>query len=216
MNGLITLVRRDLAQAWRGGQWWLPVAFFLLVATLFPFAIGPDQQLLARVGGGTLWIAALLAALLPMDRLVAPDLEAGIVDRLVLAGYSEELLITAKLVAHLVAFALPLALAILPASALLALSVTQVEAFAIGFVIAAPGLAALTVTISAISAGQRRSSALGGLMLLPLAVPLLIFGAGMLDPAGRGSPLFLAAASLLLTALAPFAGGAALRAARES
>jgi heme exporter protein B len=216
MNGLITLVRRDLAQAWRGGQWWLPVAFFLLVATLFPFAIGPDQQLLARVGGGTLWIAALLAALLPMDRLVAPDLEAGIVDRLVLAGYSEELLITAKLVAHLVAFALPLALAILPASALLALSVTQVEAFAIGFAIAAPGLAALTVTISAISAGQRRSSALGGLMLLPLAVPLLIFGAGMLDPAGRGSPLFLAAASLLLTALAPFAGGAALRAARES
>jgi heme exporter protein B len=215
MSGLVLLMRRDIAANWRSSQWWLPVAFFLLVAMLFPFAIGPDPAVLGRVGGGALWIAALLAALLPIDRLIAPDLEAGVLDRTALAGYSDEAVVVAKTVAHLLCFALPLSLTILPAAALLAISGETLRAFALGFAIAAPGLASLAVMIAAISAGQRGGGALGGLMLLPLAIPLLIFGAGMLDPAGRGSPLFLAAVSLLLTALAPFVGGAAIRAARE-
>jgi heme exporter protein B len=216
MSAMLAIISRDIARNWRGGAWWLPVAFFLLVATLFPFAVGPDQQLLGRVGGGALWIAALLAALLPIDQLVAPDMEAGIYDRMALAGVSDELVIASKLLAHLLCFAVPLMLALLPAAALLALNSETLRQFAIGFAIAAPGLASLSLMIAAISAGQRGGGALAGLMLLPLAVPLLIFGAGMLDPAGRGSPLFLGAVSLLLTAIAPFAGGAALRAARDN
>jgi heme exporter protein B len=215
MKEFVALIVRDISANWRSNQWWLPVAFFLLVATLFPFAVGPDQALLSRVGGGVLWIAALLAVLLPIERLIRPDFEAGFFDRTVLAGLSDELVISAKLVAHLVCFALPLAIAVLPAAGLLAVGGEALRAFLYGFAIAAPGLASLAIMIAAINAGQRGNGALGGLMLLPLAIPLLIFGAGMLDPAGRGSPLFLAAVSLVLTAMGPFVGAAALRAARE-
>lgn len=215
MSAFIAIIRRDLARNWTSGSWWLPVAFFLLVATLFPFAVGPDSALLARIGGGILWVAALLAALLPVERLVAPDLEAGMLDQLALAGIADELTITAKLIAHWLGFAVPLALAIPLAAALLGLSGATLTSFAIGFALGAPGLAALAIMVAAIGAGQRGGSALAGLMLLPLAVPILIFGAGMTDPLGRGSPLLLAAVSLLLVAIAPFAGGAAIRAARE-
>lgn len=215
MSAFIAIIRRDLARNWTSGSWWLPVAFFLLVATLFPFAVGPDSALLARIGGGIMWVAALLAALLPVERLVAPDLEAGMLDQLALAGIADELTITAKLIAHCLGFAVPLALAIPLAAALLGLSGATLTSFAIGFALGAPGLAALAIMVAAIGAGQRGGSALAGLMLLPLAVPILIFGAGMTDPLGRGSPLLLAAVSLLLVAIAPFAGGAAIRAARE-
>ena len=85
---MIALIARELRIAWSGGGLLLPIAFFLLVATLFPFAIGPDGALLGRIGGGVAWAAALLAALLPLDRLVAPDMEAGVVDQLVLRGWS--------------------------------------------------------------------------------------------------------------------------------
>lgn len=212
----LAIIRRDLARNWSSGSWWLPVAFFLLVATLYPFAVGPDGQLLARTGGGILWVAALLAALLPVDRLFAPDMEAGVFDQLALRGMADELVVLAKLIAHLIGFAAPLLIAALPASALLNLSADALATYATGLAIGAPGLAALTVTVSAIAASQRGTGALAGLMLLPLAVPILIFGAGMFDPLARGSTLLLAASSLLLVAIAPFAGGAALRAAREN
>ncbi len=215
MSPFFAIIRRDLARNWTSGSWWLPVAFFLLVATLFPFAVGPDSALLTRIGGGILWVAALLAALLPVERLVAPDLEAGMLDQLALAGIADEVTITAKLIAHWLGFAVPLALAIPLAAALLGLSGATLTSFAIGFALGAPGLAALAIMVASIGAGQRGGSALAGLMLLPLAVPILIFGAGMTDPLGRGSPLLLAAVSLLLVAIAPFAGGAAIRAARE-
>jgi heme exporter protein B len=215
MSGWASIVRRDLRRGWTSGSWWLPVAFFLLVATLFPFSVGPDAALLARVGGGILWVALLLAALLPIDRLITPDLEAGVFDRMVLAGMSEEAIIAAKLIAHLTGFAAPLALALPVAAILLAIPADMLVRFAIGFAIAAPGLAALTVVIASLTASLPKGGGLTGMMLLPLAVPLLIFGAGALDPAARGALFYLAALSLLLTAAAPFAGGAALRAARE-
>lgn len=215
MSALFALARRDLARNFAGGLWWLPVAFFLLVATLYPFAVGPDAALLARTAGGMLWVAALLAALLPIDRLFAPDIDAGLFDQLALRGIADEAVVAAKLVAHMIGFALPLALASLPAAALLHLSRDGLATYLSGLAAGAPGLAALTVMVSAIAATQRGAGALAGLMMLPLAVPILIFGAGMFDPLARGSLLMLAAASLLLVAIAPFAGGAALRAARE-
>ena len=87
---MMALIARELRQALTGGAAALPVVFFLLVATLFPFAVGPDGPLLARTGGGALWMAALLAALLPVDRLVAPDQASGVLDQLALRGISEE------------------------------------------------------------------------------------------------------------------------------
>lgn len=209
------LIRRDLAREWSSGSWWLPVAFFLLVATLYPFAVGPDSALLARTGAGVLWIAALLAALLPIERLFAPDSASGTLDQLALRGISDEGVAAAKALAHMVGFGVPLLLATLPAAALLGLSGETLARLVIGLAIGTPGLASLSVMIAAVTLGQQRSGALGGLLMLPLAVPILIFGAGSIQPIGNSAMLFLGAASLLLVAITPFAAGAALRAARE-
>src|SRR6186713_1901567 len=97
---MIAVVLRELRLSAAGGAALLPVVFFLLVATLFPFAVGPDGPLLARTGGGALWMAALLAALLPVDRLVEPDRAAGVLDQLALRDMSEEAVALAKLVGH--------------------------------------------------------------------------------------------------------------------
>lgn len=215
MKALAALVRRDLAREWRSGAWWLPVAFFLLVATLYPFAVGAEPALLARTGGGILWVAALLAALLPLDRLFAPDAAAGVLDQLSIRAIADESVVAARLISHSLGFGLPLLAATVPGAALLGLSPGGWARLAGGLAIGVPGLAGLSVTIAAITLGARGGGALGGLMLLPLGVPLLIFGAGMLDGRSSGATLFLAAVSLLLAAITPFAGGAALRAARE-
>lgn len=192
----------------------LPVVFFLLVATLFAFAVGPDAPLLARVGGGVLWMGALLAALLPIDRLIEPDRVNGMLDQLALRGVSEEAVASAKLIAHWLSFGPPLMLAVLPAAALLRLDGATVARLESGLVIGTPALAALGLTVSALTSGLRGAGALGGLLMLPIAVPVLIFGAGTLtDDTGQALKL-LAAASLLITAGAPFAAGAAIRAAR--
>lgn len=215
MSAFLHLVRRDIALGYRAGGALLPIAFFLLVATLFPFAVGPDAKLLARTGGGVLWVAALLAALLPVDRLVGPDRDSGILDQIALRGLSDELVMLAKIVAHWLSFGPPLILAALPAAALLRLDGTTLARLEAGLAIGTPGLAALGLMVSAITAGLRGAGALAGLLMLPLAIPVLIFGAGSLaDGSGSGLKL-LAAASLLLVAIAPFAAGAAIRAGRE-
>ncbi|MGV1682501.1 heme exporter protein CcmB [Sphingopyxis sp. NJF-3] len=215
MTALIALFWRDLRRAWGSGALWLPAVFFLLVATAFPFAVGPDAPLLAKTGGGMVWVAALLAALLPIDRLVRPDRDAGVLDQLAVRGFSDELIAAVKIAAHAIGFGLPLLVALLPAAALLAQDGARVATLAIGLAIAIPALAALAVLSAALTANLKSGSAIGGLLVLPLAVPLLIFGAGMLDPSGRGAVKLLTASSLLLTAIGPFAAGAALRGLRE-
>src|SRR3546814_16898602 len=100
MTALIALFARDLRRAWGSGALWLPVVFFLLVATAFPFAVGPDAPLLARTGGGMVWGADLLAALLPIPRLIRPDREAGVRAQLAVRGFSDELLPALQLEAH--------------------------------------------------------------------------------------------------------------------
>ncbi len=210
------LILRELRIAATGGNALLPLVFFLLVATLFPFAVGPDRPLLARTGGGALWMAALLAALLPVERLVEPDRAAGVLDQLALRGLSEESIAMAKLVGHWLSFGPPLMLAALPAAALMKLPGDVLGRLELGLLIGTPGLAALTLMVSALTAGLKGTGALAGLLMLPLAVPLLIFGAGMVDPSGSpGAWKLLAAVSLLLVAAAPFAAGAAMRAARD-
>ena len=219
MNRLAILLRRDLGHLLRGGQGRggaaLPLLFFLAVAMLFPFAVGPDAKLLARTGAGVIWVAALLAAILPLDRLVEPDIESGFFDQWALRGMAEEAVLAIRILAHWLSFGPPLMLAALPAAALLGLDGAQLRAVELGLLAGTPGLAAIGVTIAALTAGLRAGAALGGLLTIPLAVPLLIFGAGSLQPGGEGGLALLAAASLAALAIAPFAGGAAVRALRE-
>lgn len=209
------IILRDVRLAYQGGGALLPLIFFLLVATLFPFAVGPDGPLLAKVGGGALWMAALLAALLPVDRLVAPDADSGVLDQYAVRGLSDEGIAAAKIAAHWLGFGPPLMIAALPAAALLKLDGDTLFRLEVGLAIGTPALAALGVMTSALTLGLRGAGALAGLVMLPLAVPLLIFGAGALGQDGMGALKLLGAAALLLTALAPFAAGAALRAARD-
>ena len=200
------LIARDLRRGFTGAAW-LPIAFFLLVATLVPFAIGPDARLLARIGPGVLWIAALTAALLPIERLIEPDRADGVLDQLALHGVAEESVAAAKIAAHWLTFAPLLVIAAIPASALLAMDGGSLARTELALAIGTPGLAALAVAVAAVTAGLPRAGSLAGLLLLPFAVPLLIFGAA-------DALLLEAAVSLLLTAGAPFVAGAAIRAAR--
>ena len=206
------LLLRDLRRA-LGGAAWLPIAFFVLVAALMPFAIGPDAALLARIGPGILWIAALTAALMPVDRLVEPDRANGTIDQLVLHGLSEEAIAAVRIASHWLSFAPLLMIAALPAAALLNLDSTTLWRLEASLLVGTPGLAALSVAIAAMVAGLPRAGALAGLLLFPLAVPLLIFAAAFLNQGGSAL-LLEAAASLILLALAPFAAAAAIRAGR--
>ena len=210
------LVLRELRLALAGGAALLPLIFFLLVATLFPFAVGPDGPLLARTGGGALWMAALLAALLPIDRLVEPDRAGGVLDQYAVRGLGEESVALAKLAGHWLSFGPPLMLAAIPAAALMKLPQGVLLRLELGLLAGTPGLAALSLGVAALTAGLRRGGALAGLLMLPLAVPLLIFGAGLVERGNdTGALQLLGAVSLLLVAGVPFAAGAAIRAARD-
>lgn len=207
------LIVRDLRRGFTGGAW-LPIAFFLLVATLVPFAVGPDARLLGQIGPGVLWVAALTAALLPIERLVEPDRADGVLDQLAIHGVAEESVAVAKIVAHWLTFAPLLLLAIVPASALLAMDQIALVRTEIALAIGTPGLASLAVAIATVITGLPRAGSLAGLLLLPLAVPLLIFGAAASGGGGSGALLLEAAISLLLMAAAPFVAAAAIRSAR--
>ena len=200
------LITREVRRG-SSGLTWLPIAFFLLVVALMPFAVGPDARLLSRVGPGALWIAALTAALLPVERLIEPDRADGVLDQLAVHGLAEESIAVAKIFAHWLTFAPLLLIAAVPGAALLAMDGPALARTELALAIGTPGLAALAVAIAAVTAGLPRAGSLAGLLLLPLAIPILIFGAA-------NALLLEAAVSLLLTAGAPFVAGAALRAAR--
>lgn len=210
------LLKRDLALffPFAGGGAALPVVFFVAVAMLYPFAVGPDANTLSRTGGGVVWIAALLAAILPLDRLVARDIELGHFDQLRLRGVSEEAMMAVRMAAHWLSFGPPLILAAFPAAALLQLDGPTLHLVLLGLLAGTPGLAAIGLMIAALTASLRAGAALSGLLLIPLALPILIFGAGALARQDAASIGFVAAISLGLFAIAPFAAGAAIRAVR--
>ena len=202
-------IRRSLA-----GAAWLPIAFFLLVAAIVPFAVGPDAKLLARIGGGALWIAALTAALLPIERLVEPDRADGVLDQLSLGGTSEEGIAFAKIAGHWLTFGPLLLLAAIPASVLVGLDGPALLRAIIALAIGTPALAALAVTVAALTAGLPRAGSLAGILLMPLAIPLVIFGAAATGVGQEGALKLEAAVALLTLAGAPFVTAAAIRAAR--
>ena len=215
---LWALVRRDLALlARRPSALAVPVIFFVLVAALFPFAVGPDARLLMRIAGGILWVAALLAALLPVETLVAGDRADGTFDQLVARGIALETVAAARLISHWLSFAGPLLLALPVAGVLLGADAVLLRRAALGLLLGTPGLAALALLAASLTAGLRGGGALAGLIVLPLALPILIFGAGLLGgdaglSGGDGALKLLGAASLVLVAVVPFASAAALKA----
>ncbi len=212
MNAYAAIVLRELRRAWSMGGLALPVVFFLLVAILFPFAVGPDAKLLGRIAPGVIWAAALLAALLPVERLVAPDLESGMLDQLAVRGLPDAGVAAAKVAGHWLGFAPALLAATVIASGLLQLPGDALASLLLALLIGTPGLAALGVATAALVAGLRGASALAGLVMLPFAVPLLIFGATAGEP---GALKLLGAVSLLLVAGCPFVAGAAVRMGRS-
>jgi heme exporter protein B len=208
-----SLIAREVRRGLHGAAW-LPVAFFLLVATIVPFAVGPDARLLARIGGGALWIAALTAALLPVERLVEPDRADGLLDQLALTGTAEEAVGAAKIIGHWLTFGPLLLIAAVPASFLVGLDGPALGRSLVSLAIGTPALAALAVAVAALTAGLPRAGALAGLLMMPLAVPLVIFGATAAGEDGNAALKLEAAVALLTVAGAPFVTGAAIRAAR--
>lgn len=206
-------IARELRRGFSGPAW-LPAAFFLLVATLVPFAVGPDSRLLGRIGGGVLWIAALTAALLPIERLIEPDRADGVLDQLFLHGVADESVAVAKIAGHWLAFGPLLLAATVLGAMLLRLPPDDLPRLLVALFVGTLGLAALAVAVAALTAGLPRAGALAGLLLLPLAIPLLIFGAAASGDEASGSLLLESAVALLLVAGAPFVAGAAIRAGR--
>ncbi len=207
------LIAREVRRGLHGAAW-LPVAFFLLVATIVPFAVGPDARLLGRIGGGALWIAALTAALLPIERLIEPDRADGVLDQLALTGTADEAIGAAKMVGHWLTFGPLLLIAAVPGSFLVGLDGPALARSFVSIAIGTPALAALSVAVAALTAGLPRAGALAGLLMMPLAVPLVIFGAAATGDGESAALKLEAAVSLLIVAGAPFVTGAAIRAAR--
>jgi heme exporter protein B len=192
------------------------VMFFVLVAALFPFGIGPAPEALARLAPGALLAAALLAALLPLDRLFGADAEDGTLDQLLLSGIGPAAVALAKAVAHWLTTGLPLLLATPIAAAMLNLPTGAWVAAMAALGLATAFLSLLGTTGAALTLGARRGGVLLPLLVLPLAIPAVIFGAAGIEAAAAGlsaQPYLLLLGALLAAALplAPLAAGAALR-----
>jgi heme exporter protein B len=206
------LILRDLSlMAGRPGEWLMPLLFFLLVALLLPFAIGPEPRLLARLAPGILWVGALLASLIPVSTLFALDSADGTLDQLLVRGVAAETLAAARLVALWLGFGLPLLLAAPIASLLLGYPIDSLRHLLPGLLAGALGLSALAIVAGSVTLGARGGAGLVALLVVPLAIPLLLFGSTPSEPGALG---LATATALLLAAIAPFAGGAALRASR--
>lgn len=217
MRGWRALLGRELRLALRHPADTLAaVLFFVLVAALFPFGIGPAPEALARLAPGALLAAALLAALLPLDRMFGADAEDGSLDQLLLSGLPPSAIAAAKALAHWLTTGLPLLAATPVAAAMLNLPVEAWPAAMAALGLAAAFLSLLGTAGAALTLGARRGGVLLPLLVLPLAIPAVIFGAAGIEAAAAGQaarPYLLLLAALVAAALplAPLAAGAALR-----
>lgn len=211
------LLIRDLRLAFRsGGGFGLGLAFFLIVATLVPFGVGPDVATLAPIAGGILWVAALLACLLSLDRLFQTDYEDGSLDLLATAPMPLEGAVAVKTLAHWLTTGLPLTLAAPALGLLLHLPASGFFWLVLSLGLGTPALSAIGAFGAALTVGVKRGGLLLSLLVLPLYIPTLIFGAlAAARGAAGGDPgtplLLLAGISLAALALLPFAAAAALR-----
>lgn len=216
-GGIGTLVRRELQLVWAersGGA--IALIFFVIVASLFPFAVGPEPQVLARIAAGIVWVSALLACLLSLERLFQPDAEDGTLEQLVVSGQSLEAVAIAKMITHWLTTALPLVLLTPVTAAMLGAPFEVWGTLLLGLLLGTPALSSIGAVAAALTVGVRRGGVLISLLVLPLAVPTLIFGVGVTDPlAGASALKWLGVTTLLALAVGPFAAAAGLRVAME-
>jgi heme exporter protein B len=211
------LFRRELLLAWRqGGEIGLALGFFVLAVVLFPLGVGPEAEILRRIGAGIIWVAALLAAVLSLDRMFAADQADGNLDLLALSAMPLEGVAMVKCVAHWVTTGLPLVVVSPFLAELVDLDSAAIPVLLLGLLIGTPALSLLGGIAAALTLGARRPGVLSSLLVLPLYLPVLIFGAGAVEAtlAGTGARphlLLLGALTLAALPLAPVATAAALR-----
>lgn len=217
MTGFLALIRRDLALARRqGADVVMTLAFFVVVVTLFPLSVGPVADLLSRLAGGVLWVTALLAAMLSFDRLFQQDSEDGGLEQLALSGMPLAMVALAKAVAHWMTTGLPLLLLAPVLAATLELPAPAYPALIAGFALGTPTVSLFGTIGAALVVGARRAGVLVALIVLPLTIPILVFGVAAVEAGAAGLPVrphLLLLGALLAAAipLAPLACGAALR-----
>lgn len=221
MSGFLALLRRDLLLVWRArGEAMTGVAFFLLAALLFPFGVGPDAELLRAIAPGVVWVAALFAVVLSLDRPFHADFEEGALEQLLLSPLPLSLAVLAKVLAHWLSSGFLLVLAA-PAIALVYdLPAPLLPVLLAALLIGTPTLSLIGCTVAATTLGARRGSLLIPLLALPLCLPVLIAGVLAVQAAGEGLParphlMLLGAALLLALPLALLAAPAALRQAMD-
>jgi heme exporter protein B len=217
MNGpFVSLLMRDLRLAARsGGSAALALAFFALVATLVPLGVGADLRLLARIAGGVLWVGAVLAALLSLDRLYQGDFDDGSLDLIALSPLSLEQVALAKLLAHWFSTGLPLTLLSPLLALLFGLPGTGTWALFLSLLIGTPAVSAVGAIGASLTLSLKRGGLILPLIILPLLAPAVIFGAGAvtaaLDHLSNGALGLLSAFSLAAVLLSPFAAAACVR-----
>ncbi len=214
------MTREMLLSVRHGGDTLGAVLFFLLAGALFPLAIGPAPEVLARLAPGVVWVCALLAALLPLDRLFGADGEDGSLDQLLLCGLPPSAVALAKTLAHWLVTGVPLLVAAAPLALMLRVDPIVLPVLLAGLLPGTLALSLLGTTAAALVQGARRGGVLLPLLVLPLATPVLIFGAAAADAVSTGlspRPHLLLLCALLAAALplCPLAAGAALRAATD-
>jgi heme exporter protein B len=218
MSTLAALLLRDMRIAVRvGGGALMGVLFFLVVVVVVPFAVGPDLALLKRIGPAVLWLAALLASLLALDRLFAADHEDGSLDLLLMSRAPLELVVAIKGLAHWLTTGLPLIVAAPLIGLLLNLDAPALGALVLTLLVGTPALTFIGLIGAAIAVALRRGGLLLAVLVLPLTVPVLIFGvaaanAALAGPVPFGTPFtILCALTLASLVIGPFAAAAALR-----
>ena len=221
MTAFFSLLKRDLKLAFRqGSDSVMVIVFFIVVVVLFPLSIGPEQKILARISAGVIWVAALLAAMLSMDRLFAADYEDGSLDLLIISPHPTEILVLAKVLAHWLTTGLPLIIVSPLLGIFLYLQADGFWVMIMSLLLGTPVLSLIGAIGAALTLGARRSGVLISLLILPLFIPVLIFGVSAVDAALMGLPtrpqlLILGAFLLLAAALSPWASAVALRQAVE-
>ncbi len=211
------VVARDLRLAFRRpGESLLAVAFFALALALFPLGVGPTPALLVRIGAGVIWVLALFALLLSLERLYQADFEDGTLELMLLAPAPLELLVAAKCLAHWLSSGLLLVLMSPVLALLMGLPGEALWVLPAALALGTPTLTLIGSIGAALLLGSRRGATLAALLVLPLFIPVLIFGVGAVDGylfglGGRGQLLMLGALFLFALAIAPFATAAALR-----
>lgn len=217
MSAMVTVLQHELRVAWRRRSDLLqPLLLFVLVLMLFPLTLGPEPQQLARLAPAAVWIAALLAVVLGLERLFRDDFNEGVLEQLLLAPHPLPLLVLAKLVGHLLVCGLPLVLLTPLAGVLFAVATPVVETLTLTLLLGLPTLMLMGAIGAALTLTMARGSLLLSLLVVPLYIPVLIFSAAAVDAATMGAsaagPLaLLAAGAVAALTLAPLATTAALK-----